>query len=43
MRVHIIEGNSKLGSIPNVSLLPIASCAKGVPCAKTATLRSSSA
>jgi hypothetical protein len=34
MRVHIINGNSKLGSIPNVSLLPIVSCGKGVPCAK---------
>jgi hypothetical protein len=35
MKVKISKGNSKLGSIPNVSLPPIISCAKGIPCAKT--------
>ena len=30
----ISSGNSKLGKIPNVSLTPIKSCPKGIPCAK---------
>ena len=34
-KIHISKGNSKLGAaIPNVSLAPVASCPKGVPCAK---------
>lgn len=31
----IINGNSKLGAIPNVSLLPVISCPLGVPCTST--------
>lgn len=34
MRLTISTGNSKLGSIPNISLMPILSCPPGVPCAK---------
>jgi len=30
----ISHGNGKIGDVPNVSLLPIASCPKGIPCAK---------
>lgn len=30
----ISDGNSKLGKIPNVSLVPGADCLRGVPCAK---------
>lgn len=30
----ISHGNGKIGDTPNVSLLPIASCPKGIPCAK---------
>ena len=30
----ISHGNGKVGDTPNVSLLPIASCPKGIPCAK---------
>ena len=32
--VYISPGNMKLGSIPNISLPPIKSCLKGVPCGK---------
>ena len=32
--VYISPGNTKLGSIPNISLPPIKSCLKGVPCGK---------
>jgi hypothetical protein len=32
--VSIAEKNSKLGLIPNISLLPIVSCVKGIVCAK---------
>ena len=31
----VSHGNGKIGDTPNVSLLPIASCPKGVPCAKS--------
>lgn len=31
----ISHGNGKLGDVPNVSLLPIASCPPGIPCAKS--------
>jgi len=34
MRLHISEGNSKLGKIPNISLPPVATCRKNVPCAE---------
>ena len=34
MRLTISTGNSKLGTIPNISLMPIKSCPPGVPCAK---------
>lgn len=34
MKTSISDGNIKLGSIPNVSLPPIKSCVKSVPCAK---------
>lgn len=34
MNVVISKGNKKLGGIPNVSLPPVWSCVKGVPCAK---------
>lgn len=33
-KVTISEGNSKIGRIPNVSLPPVVSCPRGVPCAK---------
>lgn len=33
--IVISKGNTKIGSIANVSLPPIASCQKDVPCAKT--------
>lgn len=33
MKLHISNGNSKLGGIPNISLPPIITCRKGVPCA----------
>lgn len=32
--LRISDGNSKLGSIPQVNLTPVRSCPKGVPCAK---------
>jgi hypothetical protein len=32
--VKIIAGNSKLGKIPNLSLLPCVTCAKDAPCRK---------
>jgi hypothetical protein len=35
MKVHITDGNDKLGAIPNISLPPVLSCLKGVPCAKS--------
>ena len=34
MKLHISKGNTKLGAIPSVSLPPVLSCARGVPCAK---------
>jgi hypothetical protein len=35
MKIHVSAGNSKLGAaIPNVSLVPVASCPSGVPCSK---------
>ena len=33
-KATISHGNGKIGDVPNVSLLPIASCPKGIPCAK---------
>lgn len=33
-QIVISDGNSKIGKIPNVSLPPVLSCAKDVPCAK---------
>jgi hypothetical protein len=30
--VRILGGNNKLGSIPNLSLLPVVTCAKDAPC-----------
>lgn len=30
----IAKGNTKLGTIPNISLLPGKTCVKGIPCAK---------
>lgn len=35
MNVKISKGNSKIGKIWNVSTTPVASCPKGVPCAKS--------
>lgn len=35
MKTVISKGNKKLGGIPNVSLPPVWSCVKGIPCAKT--------
>jgi hypothetical protein len=32
MKVHVSEGNTKLGKIPSVSLLPAFSCRQDVPC-----------
>lgn len=34
MKTTISKGNKKLGGIPNVSLPPVWSCVKGIPCAK---------
>ena len=34
MKVSFSKGNSKMGLIPSVSLPPIITCPKGVPCAK---------
>jgi len=34
MKTTISKGNMKLGGIPNISLSPVWSCVKGVPCAK---------
>jgi len=34
MKVHISKGNIKLGKIPNISLTPVLSCGKEVPCTK---------
>lgn len=34
VKVSISPGNSKMGSIPSVSLPPIVTCPEGVPCAK---------
>ena len=33
MKLSISKGNSKMGAIPSVSLPPITTCPKGVPCA----------
>jgi hypothetical protein len=33
-RAHVSPGNTKLGIVLNVSLTPIASCPRGIPCAK---------
>lgn len=35
MKITISKGNKKLGNIPNISLPPIWSCVKNVPCAKS--------
>lgn len=32
MKTRISDGNSKLGKIPNVSLLPVRDCAPNIPC-----------
>lgn len=32
-KIHIANGNTKLGQIPNVSLPPVITCRKDVPCA----------
>lgn len=32
MRVHISEGNMKMGKVPSVSLLPIVTCREDAPC-----------
>ena len=34
MKLHISDGNSKLGKIPNFSMLPLLTCPADVPCAK---------
>jgi len=34
MKVHISEGNSKMGAVPSVSLTPVASCGPDVLCKK---------
>jgi hypothetical protein len=34
MKVHIVEGNSKLGNTPNISTMPGLDCGKDVPCRK---------
>jgi len=34
MKTVISKGNKKLGGIPNISLPPVWSCVKGIPCAK---------
>lgn len=34
MKVTISKGNSKMGAIPSVSLPPVVSCPKNVPCSK---------
>lgn len=39
MKVHISRGNTKLGSIPSVSLPPVISCPPGVPCRKACYAR----
>lgn len=33
MKLSISKGNSKMGAIPSVSLPPVTTCPKGVPCA----------
>lgn len=33
MKIHISDGNSKLGAIPSISLTPIASCVENIGCA----------
>lgn len=33
MKLHISNGNTKLGGITNISLPPVITCRKGVPCA----------
>jgi hypothetical protein len=32
--IHVSTGNTKLGSIPSISLPPVKTCAPGVPCIK---------
>lgn len=32
MRIHISEGNMKLGKVPNISLPPVVTCRDKVPC-----------
>lgn len=39
MSVRISEGNSKVGDTLNLSLPPVITCAKGVPCAKACYAR----
>ena len=34
MKIHIVEGNSKLGNTPNISTMPGLDCGKDVPCRK---------
>jgi hypothetical protein len=34
MKIRISPGNRKLGGIPSVSLPPVLTCAKGIPCAR---------
>ena len=34
MKLRIIPGNSKIGYVPSVSMLPVRDCREGVPCAK---------
>lgn len=34
MNIHISSGNIKLGKIPNISLPPILTCEKNIPCSK---------
>lgn len=33
MKIHISNGNAKLGQVPNISLPPVKTCRQGVPCA----------
>lgn len=34
MKLHISNGNTKLGQVPNISFPPVKTCRKKVPCAK---------